>query len=177
MVPYLVLTCARYLQGDDIEFNPSPIINALNLVTSSYAARTATPFGKNRYFYPSSSFDPPDPVLPLSTGVEAWKGFFTSVRPVFKQLMVNVNACMSAFYVPNSRLSDAIQTFKSASFGAEPNEFYRGIRVTTSYLGYRRRRSIEGFGKTARRTVFHCDEFGGDISIEEYFRKSEFPSR
>lgn len=165
----------RYLQGDDVSYDPLPIIAAFNLITSSHAAHTTVPFGRNRYFVPPSSFRPPEQAFPLSAGLEAWKGFYTSVRPVFKQLMVNVNICMSAFYVPNSKLSDAMLTFQRESRGASnPNEFYKKIRITTSHLGYRRRSGIKAFGPhTARRTMFQCDEMGGRVSVEQYFQHSK----
>jgi len=42
--------------------------------------------GRNRFFFPTAA-DPFD----LGGGLEAWKGFYSSVRPAHKQLMVNVN--------------------------------------------------------------------------------------
>lgn len=42
--------------------------------------------GRNKFFFPS------DVQLPLTGGLEAWRGFYSSVRPAHKQLMVNVNA-------------------------------------------------------------------------------------
>lgn len=42
--------------------------------------------GRNRFFFPSEAF-------PASLGgsLEAWKGFYSSVRPSHNQLLVNVN--------------------------------------------------------------------------------------
>lgn len=42
--------------------------------------------GRNRFFFPSSE----NPV-PLGGGLEAQRGFYSSVRPAHRQLMVNVN--------------------------------------------------------------------------------------
>ena len=43
--------------------------------------------GRNRFFFKDQAIQPFD----LGGGLEAWKGFFTSVRPSHHQLMVNVN--------------------------------------------------------------------------------------
>jgi eukaryotic translation initiation factor 2C len=58
------------------------VISALNLVLKQHASRGGFRLGQNRYFFT------PRERLQLSQGVQAWQGFFISVRPVFKQLMV-----------------------------------------------------------------------------------------
>lgn len=42
--------------------------------------------GQNRFFFPSAGVP-----SRLDGGLEAWKGFYSSVRPTHNQLMVNVN--------------------------------------------------------------------------------------
>ncbi len=167
----------RYLKGDatKVDYDFLPIISAFNLITSQNAARNSVGFGRNRYFFPPNSFASRE-AFPLSNGLEAWKGFYSSVRPVYKELMVNVNFCMSAFFTPNARLSDALVSFDRQSNGASLNAltFYGKVRVTTTHLGFRKRSKIRGFGdKSARETVFQCDEFGGRISVEQYFQRSK----
>ncbi|THH04985.1 hypothetical protein EW145_g5129 [Phellinidium pouzarii] len=163
----------RYLQGDDASYDALPIISAFNLITTSHAAHTGVLFGKNRYYFPPSKFTPPESAFQLSSGLEAWKGFFASVRPVYKNLMVNVNICMSAFYVPYARLSDAIIKYEQQSRGSSnPHLFYKRVRVTTKHLGYRKKSSIKGFGnQSARKTIFQCDELGGKVNVEQYFQR------
>lgn len=96
------------------------------------------------------------------------------MRPVYKQLMVNVNVCMSAFYVPRSSLADALAECLHQSRGGLPNRFYGKCRVTMAHLGYRKRCSIKGFGNlSARKTTFDCEELGGRVSVEQYFKKSK----
>lgn len=89
--------------------------------------------------------------------------------------MVNINACMSAFYVPAERLSDAMVSFHRQSHGStHPQKFFGKIRVTTSYLGYARRSNIKGFGsESAKKTTFRSEELG-KITVEKYFQKSMF---
>ncbi|KAL5522335.1 hypothetical protein ACEPAF_2192 [Sanghuangporus sanghuang] len=160
----------RYLQGEDPLYDPLPIISAFNLITTSHASHNGVLCGKNRYFFPPRMLN--ESPFDLGGGLEAWKGFFASVRPVYKNLMINVNVCMSAFYVPYARLSDAILEFQARSRGAIPQELEGRVRVTTTHLGYRKKNPIKAFGaQSARKTMFQCDEFGGKISVEQYFQR------
>lgn len=89
--------------------------------------------------------------------------------------MVNVNVCMSAFYTPYSRLSDAMLEFQRQSRGAiVPRTFYRKVKVASTYLGYRKKHTIKDFGVTPRKAIFECEEYGGKISVEQYFKKSMY---
>lgn len=47
--------------------------------------------GRNRYFFAGA-----EPPVPLGGGLEAWKGFYSSVRPAHNQLLVNANG---QFYI------------------------------------------------------------------------------
>jgi Argonaute linker 1 domain len=77
----------RHLNGsaEARGYDTLPLISALNLVLQQNASRTGVRVGKNRYFFPSSAKK-----ISLGPRVEAWQGFFASVRPTYKQLMVNV---------------------------------------------------------------------------------------
>jgi hypothetical protein len=122
--------------------------------------------GRNRFFFPSAATP-----VPLGGGLEAWKGFYSSVRPAFKQLMVNVNVCTTAFYTP-SNLADAMIAFRSASFGARVNAFVKGVRVRTTHLGYKK--GVKRLANvTPRQYKFDCSEFGGEITVEQYFKRSQ----
>ena len=128
--------------------------------------------GKNRYFFPPNVLG--EQPHQLGDGLEAWMGFFASVRPVYKSLMVNVKVCMSAFYVPRTRVSDALLEFNRQSRGAGHPQYLDGrIRVATTHLGYRKRNTMRGFASTtARSTTFECEQMGGRVSVERYFRES-----
>src|SRR6266478_4781747 len=124
----------RYLIGHAQyrNYDILPVVSALNLILSAHPNRTGpgggVMVGRNRFFFPSAA-----PPVSLGGGLEAWKGFYSSVRPAFKQLMVNVNICTTAFYTP-SNLADAMIAFRNASFGARVNVFVRGVRVKTTHL-------------------------------------------
>ncbi|KAF7986866.1 hypothetical protein HWV62_12600 [Athelia sp. TMB] len=166
---------SRTLESDDLtkfqegktelrDYDSLPLISALNLVLQTHASKTGVRVGKNRYFFKS----PNDPTYQLSMGVEAWKGFFASVRPTYKQLMVNVNVCMAAFYMPGN-LADAISAFQRNSSGGMPKRFSAGLKVRVTHLGYKK--PVKRIcGKTARQQTFKHETYG-EISVEQYFKK------
>jgi len=67
------------------DYDPLPLVSALNLVLQQHAGRVGVRSGKNRYFFPTGL-----PKQDLSPGLDAVQGFYSSVRPAFKQLLVNV---------------------------------------------------------------------------------------
>ncbi|KAG2119355.1 Piwi domain-containing protein [Suillus clintonianus] len=162
-----VAPLTEYLNGNIVsrDYDVQPIVSAVNLVLQTHAARTGVRVGKNRYFFPSQErFD-------LALGLEAWKGLFTSARPAYKALMVNVGVCMTAFYKPGN-LAEAIMAFDRSSDGAMPQHFTQKLKVTTRHLGYKQKKPIKKImSTTARRTTFYCDEYDRKISVEEYFQR------
>ncbi|KAG2034653.1 Piwi domain-containing protein [Suillus americanus] len=157
----------KYLSGniESRDYDVQPLVAAVNLVLQTHAARTGVRVGKNRYFFPSQErFD-------LALGIVGVKGFFTSARPAYNELMVNVGVCMTAFYKPGN-LADAIMAFQQSSDGAMLQRFTQKLKVTTGHLGYKQKKPIKKIMSTsARRTFFHCEEYHGKISVEEYFKK------
>ncbi|KAL0948418.1 hypothetical protein HGRIS_010999 [Hohenbuehelia grisea] len=149
------------------EYDIQPVVAALNLILAAQPSRInggGVMVGRNRFFF-RSAMTPAS----LGGGLEAWKGFYTSVRPAHNQLMVNVNVCTTAFYTPGN-LADAMMSFRNSSFGARPNVFVKGVRIKTAHLGYRKTvKSLSN--KTARTYSFDCAEFGGQITVEKYFQK------
>ncbi|KAJ7253036.1 argonaute-like protein [Mycena haematopus] len=158
----------NYLGGDPQyrNYDILPIISALNIVLAAHPNRSGggVMVGRNRFFFPSSE----SPVS-LGGGLEAQRGFYSSVRPAHRQLMVNVNVCTTAFYTPGN-LARGIEDFRNSSFGARPNAFVKGVRIKTTHLGYKKTvKSV--FNKSARQHKFDCAEFGGLISVEQYFKR------
>ncbi|THH32716.1 hypothetical protein EUX98_g1439 [Antrodiella citrinella] len=142
------------------------LISALNLVLQQHAARTGIRFGKNRYFFPSTNRD-----IPLSLGLFARQGFFLSVRPTFKQLMVNINVCMTAFYEPGN-LAQAMLAFQRQSKGGMPNSFVERLQVITHHLPYPKKYTARKVtNATARQQMMRFDEENRSVSIEYFFKK------
>lgn len=158
-----------YLEGSEQHrgYDVLPIISALNLILAAHPNRSGGDgimVGRNRYFFAGA-----EPPVPLGGGLEAWKGFYSSVRPTHNQLMVNVNVCTTAFYTPGS-LARAMIEFRQASFGARVNAFVKGIRVKTTHLGYKK--TVKALSTVnARQHIFEVAEFGGNISVEVYFKR------
>jgi hypothetical protein len=67
------------------DYDTLPFISALNLVVQQHVSRVAVRVGKSRYFMPTSRER-----CSLGPGMETVQGFYASVRPAFKQLVVNV---------------------------------------------------------------------------------------
>ncbi|KAJ7074810.1 argonaute-like protein [Mycena amicta] len=159
----------RYLNGEVglRNYDTGPLLSALNLVLQQHAARTGVRVSRNKYFFPTSTQP-----HPLGLGLIAFQGFYTSVRPTYKELMVNVNNCMTAFIEPGN-LADRLLEFNRNSRGAMPSlpkAYAKSIKVKTKHLGHRK--PIKAIGTTsARNTFFDCEEFGGRISVEQYFLK------
>ncbi|KAF5345034.1 hypothetical protein D9758_010462 [Tetrapyrgos nigripes] len=164
-------------------YDPLPLISALNLILQQHAARTGVSIaqddredGDNRkrrntskYFFPMSS-------EPFSLGprLVAFRGYYTSVRPTFKELMVNVNVCMTAFVRPGN-LASALKEASERSHGALPTlppALVKSMHIATRYMGHKRRHRLKAIGtRTARNQQFQCDEYGGMISVETYFKR------
>lgn len=154
---------ARQYRGYDI----LPVIAALNLILAAHSSNPSgggVMVGRNKFFHPSAAHPP----LPLGGGLEAWRGFYSSVRPAYKQLMVNVNVCTTAFYEVGN-LAQKMQEFASASFGARYNAFAKGVRIKATHLGYTK--SISKVAEVnARQHKFKTPEYG-DVTVVQYFER------
>ncbi|KAH8101753.1 argonaute-like protein [Cristinia sonorae] len=144
-----------------------PIVSALNLILQAYPNRSTgqgVMVGRNKFFHPSAA----QPPFNLGGGLEAWRGFYSSVRPAHKQLMVNVNVCTTAFYIPGN-LAERMQEFMSFSFGARASAFVRGVRVRTLHLGYRK--TIKTAAHVSAKQHSFEAEGMGKVTVEQYFKR------
>ncbi|KAI0768207.1 Piwi domain-containing protein [Trametes elegans] len=167
--PLETQSLVKYLEGQPQYrgYDIMPVINALNIVLAAHPGRAqggGVMVGRNKFFHPS----PAAPPVPLGGGLEAWRGFYTSVRPAWKQLMVNVNVCTTAFYTPGN-LAERLMEFMNASYGARPAAFVRGVRVQTTHLGYRK--TVKTTAKVNARQHKFTAEGLGEVTVEKYFEK------
>ena len=147
-----------------------PVVSALNLILTAYPSRAAgggVMIGRNKFFHSSAA----DHSISLGGGLEAWSGFYFSVRPAHKQLMVNVNVCTTAFYTPGN-LATRLQEFMNHSFDARPTAFVKGLRVVATHLGYRK--TIKKAANVSARQHKFTAEGLGEVTVEQYFAKSRF---
>ena len=156
------------MSGEHPGVDTLPLVSALNLILQKYAQKNGVRVSKTKYFFPASSQH-----HSLSLGVEAFRGFFMSVRPMYKQLTVNINVCMTAFYVPGP-LATRMDEFLRQTGGAMPHTFFERLKVSTKHLGFTRKYTLHRImtGKTARAEKFNCEEFRGMISVEDFFKRS-----
>lgn len=141
---------------------------------TAYASRTAVHrSGKKAYYFGPDKGE--ERRFPNTDIAEVLHGFFASLRPVSKRLMVNINACASTFFVPQARLSDSMLEYARKSDGMQYfTGLYDKIKVTTTYLGYRKQSKVKGFGPaSASKATFYVKETNSQVTVEEYFRKSE----
>ena len=147
-----------------------PLISALNLVLAAHPSRPSSNgvmVGANKFFH----YNPAEPPSNLGGALQAWRGFYASVRPAHKQLMVNVNVCTTAFYTPGN-LVDRWAEFEEYSKGGRPNAFMKGIRVRIRHLGHVKTvKAVSTF--TAANYKFDSHEYGM-VTVLEYFRRSKF---
>ncbi|KAG8775710.1 hypothetical protein FRC12_001319 [Ceratobasidium sp. 428] len=148
-------------------FDPQPMLSAFNILLAKYPSQHGVMVGRNKWFFPT-----PGQALPLGTGLEAYKGYYSSVRPSFQQLMVNVNVATTAFYCTGN-LADLFLKFGQQRARQIP-AFVYNLRIEMDHTGVRRRKAIKGvrIDSSASRYMFACNEFGNEtMSVEAYFRR------
>jgi len=80
---------------------------------------------------------------------------------------------MTAFLTPGN-LAERMLEFHRGSSGAMPTlpqSMVNALKVKTTHLGYRKKLLAVGT-QSPRNLFFDCAEFGGKISVEQYFLKS-----
>ncbi|KAG9311007.1 hypothetical protein JVU11DRAFT_8903 [Chiua virens] len=148
------------------------VLSALNLVLTAHPSHTGIKIGRNddqkknpdqRLF-----FDNPEP-KDIGGGLEVREGFYLSVRPAHRQLMVNVNTCHAAFYKPQNFV-DAMDQYRGFTGKDGGNTaFGRQVRVTTKPGN--RMVMIKGVCKrNSNEHKFKHKEFGL-ITVKEYYER------
>lgn len=120
-----------YVQGREISFANTGIIEALNILISkgvSEANAQSIEVGTNRFYYkPGWNYLVPELI--------AIRGYFASIRPGMGNVLLNVNTVMGAFYAP-LRLDLVMKKFvndrKVFDFD-RATKFLKGVRVRVMY--------------------------------------------
>lgn len=132
---------------------------------------------KANKFFPTSQ-NPGD----LGGGLIALRGYYTSVRTSTLRLLINVNSITAAFYVPGPLLG-LIRKFRSEAGSGSLTNFLKGVQVELTHLktgkGLPKKRVISGLARkpvaaNARQISFRYEDAKRDVTIEEYFRLSEY---
>lgn len=163
--PSLYRYCNADLNKRGWDFQP--FVSALNLIIQKRASSVATRSGKNRYFFPAEQ----DRQNGLSEMFLAFKGFYSSARPSLGQVVLNVNVCMTPFYVSGTLL-DAISSFQRRTQGALPTDFPSKAKIVTKHLGYNKTYTLtEVLGAPGPEAVFfECSKYKPPrTSVADYF--------
>ena len=113
-------------QADDNSPNKDTVINALNIVISKCFEGGVFRLGANKFFIEAGNV--PLVGSPLST----IRGYFYSIRPGMGHILLNVNACTSAFLQPVT-LDVLMSTANQKLFGKDHPSFLTGLRVYIDY--------------------------------------------
>lgn len=166
-------------------------IQALNvLMTHGPSSNDGITTAGGNKFYPYGSH-PHVQQADLGSGLQALRGYFTSVRTSVSRLLVNVNVATGAFYKPGPLL-DLMKEFTGGPPPASDHQqrkltaFVRLLRFETNYLpdrkvkGQTKRKqhvitALSSFGKNSSNTTFDVTDKSGKrlkVSIQEHFRKT-----
>jgi len=106
-------------------------IQALNIIISQAPNTTSgiVPAGQNKYFPFHGHAEAV--IHDLGQGLEALRGYFSSVRTGVKRILVNVNVATGAFYKPG-KLLDLMNEFGSDY--SRVAAFVRKLRIETCYI-------------------------------------------
>lgn len=162
------------------------IVQALNIVMAKRVNEDANivAHGQNKYFVLENN------PASLSGGLVALRGYYSSIRTSNARILLNLNACTSAFYssVPLWRVMSEFLGGTAPRQGDEWNRlairrlqsFLKLLKVQTSYLvrdGVRlvRVKVIRGLngGRGAREVTFDSDT--GRTNVEAWFRRRKYP--
>ncbi|GLD92496.1 hypothetical protein PINS_up001054 [Pythium insidiosum] len=159
---------SMFCQGQ-LNYTPYDALQALDVALRYTAAQRFTVVGRNLYS--------PVGATPLSGGVEAWSGYFQSLRPTQNHLVINLDLSTTAFvqemdvidFVANVINRD-VPAYLERYQHADVSKAVRGIKVATNHRpGIKRSYRVNGLSpKSAEETIFE-DENGKRFSVAQYF--------
>jgi eukaryotic translation initiation factor 2C len=77
-----MMQLSEYINGRSVSYIPYDAIQCLDVLLRHRAAKTLSTVGRSLYSPAKSSN--------LGDGVQAWTGYYQSIRPAFSQLLLNV---------------------------------------------------------------------------------------
>ncbi|EHA51185.1 hypothetical protein MGG_13617 [Pyricularia oryzae 70-15] len=162
--------------------NKLDMIQALNIFLNHYnkTNKSVVAVGANRTFNLNPQRPPPGgqqqnrdrgarasaDVMDLGGGLEAFRGFFSSIRPATGRLLININVTSAAFYKQGT-LANLINSFgKHSLFSLD--KFLKRLRVEPTHLESKASRQGAGSSKSSRkryRTIFGLAREGDGASM------------
>jgi eukaryotic translation initiation factor 2C len=83
---------------------PQDYLNAMEVILSQRALERLSPRAR--------SFYSPQTAEPLGGGLQMWRGFFQSVRPVQSGLVLNIDVCATTYHEPKPVLELAAELWR-----------------------------------------------------------------
>ncbi|KAF2021031.1 Piwi-domain-containing protein [Aaosphaeria arxii CBS 175.79] len=144
-------------------------IQALNLVMANGPSLDdqIAVAGQN-HFYPFGKH-PQVQSRDLTFGLQALRGYFSSVRTSVDRIIVNINVATGAFYKPGPLLDMLRELGLPAQFAGAHQKaagFVRGLRIETNYLPASDKKGKRIQGKTKRKVhaIIELSRFGQNAS-------------
>jgi eukaryotic translation initiation factor 2C len=164
----------RYCHADLAErkWDFQPIVSALNLIIQKRASAAAIRAGENRYFFPAEQDRQGHG---LSQMFFAFQGFYSSARPSLGRVVLNVNVCMTPFYISGT-LMQAISNFQQRTHGALPSDFPKRVKLVTTHLGYNRTHTLSDIlgAPGPGEVFFNCSKYDPPkTSVATYFLRGK----
>ncbi|KAF8455766.1 hypothetical protein BDZ91DRAFT_801275 [Kalaharituber pfeilii] len=163
-----------YIHGKARNYDPEPIIRALNIILAKFPTSEAN-FKDKRIVNPrrkqNQFFIVDKESRDLGGALVAYRGYYSSVRPSLGTVLCNINVCMAAFFKPMNlgvMINDGRENVEEGIAGD-------GLKVTTDYMGTRKEMVISGIGdRNPEEQKFFWDEENKEVSVKYFFKKSEF---
>jgi len=150
-------------------------IMALNVIVRMAPIMEKYPFNTRSFFTPTGA-------RAIGGGLELWRGYFQSVRPVLGRMLVNIDISTGLMYKPGSLIglsleflgwpSNRVRDLSPERLGNHRirlQHFIAGLRVTISPSN--RTRTVQRITKKSARTFEFTLRNGGMKTVEQYFQQ------
>ncbi|KAF8243604.1 Piwi-domain-containing protein [Wilcoxina mikolae CBS 423.85] len=164
----------KYCAGKNMDYDSSIIIRALNIILAKFPSSGLTPnkkivnFGQSRFFIVETQPDD------LGSGLVAYRGYYSSVRPTFGKILCNINVCTAAFFKPQNLGVMINEVFGGRGGNPKGGIVYKsidGLRVSTTYLGKPKIHTLKGIGGSAEEEKFFWEKEKKTVSVAYYYSK------
>lgn len=158
-----------------LAYTPYDVITSLEVILRHPMTKSNIVVGRS--IYPGTG----ESAIPISGGIDVWKGFFLSLRPTFGRLLLNVDTSATAFIAGGDLVSlsrdflglgpnDPLQLDGRARNALE--SFLRVTRVEATHRGESKRRyKVLGFTPQSAQQLTFSREDGSKQSVADYFQE------
>ncbi|KAG7443844.1 PAZ domain-containing protein [Guyanagaster necrorhizus] len=182
---------SRYVAGQQSwDKNVSTALTALNIVIRMAPSLT--------YPFQVGSFYSDKIKVPLAnTGLEAWQGYFPSVRPTLNRLIINIDISTGVMFKPGSLMETCLEFF-TGNRGNNPDRYLRtsgpqalspmqrhrlqtflfGLNVEAeSAAGVRKKYSIHKLSERDAISTVFTPAGGAQTNVAQYYAQANRPLR